>query len=311
MNWLEISLSVDSELADAIADVLRRHIQQGVATEFQIDEERQEARSGQVIVRGYLPIDGSETQHRARIEEDLWHLRQIQHFPEAAYQRVQNQDWTDLWRQHYRPMPIGERLLLVPAWYEPVEHSRQALILEPGMAFGTGTHPTTRVCVQAIEDYIQTGDRVYDIGCGTGILSIASLLLGASEVVAMDIDPAAIHSTEENAQRNQVLERITLIPGSFEDLISARPQGLQSGDLVVANILAKVLRTMLGDGLTRLLSPGATLILSGILSAQIDDILNSIPEDDLQLVEVRGEADWRAMIFKKKELPPRRGSSVL
>ncbi|MDF1500246.1 MAG: 50S ribosomal protein L11 methyltransferase [Anaerolineales bacterium] len=309
MKWLEISICVDGELAEAVADVLGRHVHHGVATELIIDEENQARPSDQVMVRGYLPIDGSEEQLKDRIEHDLWHLRQIQHIPDPGYQLVEQQDWTEQWRQHYHPMPIGERLLLIPAWYQPPESSRKVLMLEPGMAFGTGTHPTSRLCLQALEEHIKRGDRVYDIGCGSGILSIASLLLGAGEVIAIDSDPAAIQSTRENAELNQVADRITLISGSLDELLAENSEDPLSGEIIVANILTKVLISMLHGGLTRLLHPGSKLILSGILADQTGQILEATHAQGLDLLEVRGEKDWRAMVFEKNKAAPRGGSS--
>jgi ribosomal protein L11 methyltransferase len=311
LNWLEISLTVDGELAEAISDVLSRHIQQNLATEIQIDDKTPQSSSAQVIVRGYLPIDGGESALKERIEKDLWHLRQIMDFPDPTYQLVPQQDWTEQWRQHYHPMPVGKRLMIVPAWYKPPKSSRQAIILEPGMAFGTGTHPTTQLCIQELENYIGKDDRVFDVGGGSGILSIASILLGAGEVIALDIDPTAVQSTLENAELNLVSDRIQVFSGSLEELFAGDPELYLPGAVVVANILTKTLVNLLNDGLERLLAPGAKLILSGVLFDQIDPILEATECLDLELLVTRADEDWRALVFKKKELPPRRGSSGL
>lgn len=309
MNWLEISLIVEGELAEAVADVLSRHIQQGVATELRIDDKNIRSDVDQVVVRGYIPLDGHENERKEELERDLWHLRHISHFSEPIYQLVQQQDWTEQWRKHYHPVPLGERLLLVPAWYDPPQSKRRPLILEPGMAFGTGTHPTTRLCIEELESHIKRGDRIFDIGCGSGILSIASVLLGAGTVVAVDIDHAAAIATSENAKRNQVSEHISVFSGSLDELFAANPDLFQPGDVVVANILTRVLVTLLEQGLVRLMKPEATLILSGILAEQMEQIRQTGDDQGLVLCGVRAEKDWRAMVFKKKELPPRRGSS--
>lgn len=304
MNWLEISLSVDGELAEAVSEVLSRHIQQGVVTELKIDQENQRADTSQVVVRGYIPLDGSENNRKERIERDLWHLRQIMEFPEPTYQLVQQEDWTQQWRKHYRPMPVGERLLLVPAWYEPVESSRLTLTLEPGMAFGTGTHPTTRLCLEELENQINDGNRVFDVGCGSGILSIASVLLGAGDVIALDVDSAAIQATVENAERNQVSDHIQVVSGSIQELLSDDPRLSAPGDVVVANILTKVLINLLDQGLSSLLLPGASLILSGILADQVGEIITAAETKDLMLDVVRAEKDWRVMVFRKERAAP-------
>ncbi|MGD2057952.1 MAG: 50S ribosomal protein L11 methyltransferase [Anaerolineales bacterium] len=304
MNWLEISLRVDGELAEAVSEVFSRHIQQGVATELEIDEEKQRATTARVVVRGYIPLDGQENETKEHIERDLWHLRQIIDFPEPSYQLIQEVDWTEQWRQHYRPMPIGERLLIVPAWFEPVQTSRKALTLEPGMAFGTGTHPTTRLCIEELEKQIHDADRVFDVGCGSGILSIASVLLGAGEVIAMDVDSAALQVTAENARRNKVSDQIHVVSGSIQELISGDPRYSAPGDVVVANILTKVLIKLLDQGLSHLLLPGARLILSGILADQLEKIITAASRKELELCALRGEKDWRVVVFEKIRAAP-------
>lgn len=308
MNWLEISLSTDGEQAEAIVEVLSRHLPNSVATELILDDDNPGEQTNQVVIHAYLPVDGSEAVVKDRIEHDLWHLRQIQSFPEPAYRLIEQQDWTEKWRENYRPMPIGDRFVLIPAWYEPGVHTLTPLILEPGMAFGTGTHPTTRLCVQALETHVQRSFRVYDIGCGSGILSIASALLGASDVVALDIDPAALNATHENAERNHVSTHVQTFSGTLEDYLSEEAQDLIAGDLVVANILSKVLIDLIRAGLSRLLDAGGKLVLSGILTDQIDQVLDAVDVEEFDLIESLAEADWRALVFKKKK-PPLEGAA--
>jgi ribosomal protein L11 methyltransferase len=311
LNWLEISLSVDGELAEAVSEVLSRHIQQGVATELKVDEENRPSAASHLIVRGYLPIDGSEDEIKDRIERDLWHLRQIMDFPNPSYRVVRDRDWNQQWREHYHPLPIGKRLLIVPTWFESEGNERVSLTLEPGMAFGTGTHPTTRLSLEELEKHVRKGDRVIDLGCGSGILGIASVLLGAEKVIAMDVEATATQATIENAERNQASDKIVVIQGSMEKLLECDSELRKPADIVVVNILTNVILKMLAGGLAQLLAPGAKLILSGILSDQVHQIIQAGSDHDLTLHVVRGEKDWRAVVFEKKELPPRRGSSGL
>jgi ribosomal protein L11 methyltransferase len=311
LNWLEISITIDGELAEAVADVLSRHIQQGVATELNIDAGKRLPADNQVIVRGYLSLDGSEDELRDRIERDLWHLRQIVDFPDPTYRIVQDRDWSEQWREHYHPMPVGERLLIVPSWFESVENKRLSLTLEPGMAFGTGAHPSTRLSLEELEKSIRRGDRVIDIGCGSGILSIACALLGADKVIALDIEQTATQATMQNAKQNHVSDQIIVIEGSMDKLFEGDRDLREPANIVVVNILANVILNFLEEGLARLLAPGGKMILSGILADQVSQITQAGPEYGLILDKVRGEKDWRAVVFEKKELPPQRGSSEL
>ncbi|MCK5634887.1 MAG: 50S ribosomal protein L11 methyltransferase, partial [Anaerolineales bacterium] len=218
MSWLELSLTLSGELAEAVTEVLSRYALGGVALEMAADNKGVLSAAADVFVRAYIPIDGQEDEQRRRIEEGLWHLSQIQPLPEPEFQILDKADWQTSWQKHFQPIPIGKRLLIIPPWITIEESKRKVIALEPGMAFGTGLHPSTRLCLEAIEDILQPGDNILDVGCGTGILSIASVLLGANHVLAVDTDDIAVQATRENAERNRVAEHIQVESGSLEQV---------------------------------------------------------------------------------------------
>src|SRR5512140_2528010 len=170
MNWLEVSLTVNGELAEAVADVLARFAPNGVTTEqgvkFMHDEDEGTA-SGPILVRAYLPVDDQLEERRQKLEEALYYLGRIQPLPAAAFRPIADQNWMEAWKEHYRPIPIGRRLLILPAWLESPEPERVAIKIDPGMAFGTGTHPTTQLCLELSERYFDEhadpGIRVIDV----------------------------------------------------------------------------------------------------------------------------------------------------
>lgn len=180
-----------------------------------------------------------------------------------ATRRVDDQDWVRITQAQFDPIPVGQRLLILPSWHaaEAQPGHREALIIDPGLAFGTGSHPTTRMCLEWLDEHDVAGLRVIDYGCGSGILAIAAARLGAAEVIGIDIDPQAVLSTTENARINRV--QVTALDGN-----AALPAPAQ---LVVANILSTPLK-LLAPILSSLVAPGGRLVLSGVLERQIDEV---------------------------------------
>ncbi len=298
-RWLEVSLTVNGELAEAVADVIGRFTSQGVVMEQAVrynDAEDEGTPYGPVKVFGYMVVDGTLEQRRLHLEEALWHLGQIQPLPAVEYKEVVDQDWMAAWRKHYRPIPIGERL---PAWLEAQDDQRIAIKIDPSMAFGTGTHPTTQLCLALVEKHLQPGQTVIDIGCGSGILSIAAVKLGASRVTAVDIDQAAIRSTRENAALNAVNDNIESGVGSLEEIGSGY-FSLRQANLVLANILAPVIQRLLDEGLVDIISPKGRVVLSGILMEQSDSVQAAAEQRGLRLVERLQSNDWVGLVYQKK-----------
>jgi len=301
LSWLELSLNLNGELAEAVTEVLSRYVLGGIAIEIAADDGDDLPAANDVLVRAYIPIDGQEGEQKRRIEEGLWHLSQIQPLPEHEFRILDEADWQTSWQKHFQPIPISKNLLITPPWITIEESDRKIIVLEPGMAFGTGLHPTTRMCLKAIEDFLQHGDNVLDIGCGTGILSIASVLLGANHVLAVDTDVIAVQATRENAARNRVAKYIRVEPGSLEKVKTLQADA-QKPDLIVTNILSHVLMDLIQSGLATYVKPEGRIILSGILAEQVEPLVKLAADADLELIEARSEKDWRALIFKR-ELP--------
>ncbi len=301
MTWLEVSLAVSGELAEAVADLLARHAPGGVALEAEQPEPEGALSAGLVVLRAYLPQDGRLADRRRAIEEGLWHLGRIQPLPAPAFQTVAEQDWAEAWKAHYRPIAIGRRLLILPAWLPIPPGERQPLILDPGMAFGTGTHPSTQLCLAALEDYLQPGCSAVDLGCGSGILSIAAARLGAGRVLALDNDPLAVRVARENLERNGLADRVEIRLGSLPEALA---ENAASGTrLLLANILAPVLEAMLVEGLAGTVVPEGVVILSGILDHQAHHLVAACAECGLTVVETRADGDWRALVLKRRPAP--------
>src|SRR5215210_2501284 len=244
-SWLEVSLTVNGELAEAVADVLARFAYSGVMTEQgvkYIDDEDAGTPTGPITVRAYLEMNDQIEETRQKLEESLYYLGMIQPLPVATYKDIADQNWMEAWKQHYKPILIGERLVIVPAWLDSPDASRIPIKIDPGMAFGTGTHPTTQLCLELMERefIIRHPSRVIDVGCGSGILSIAAVKLGAEKVLGVDIDAGSVKNSRENAATNRVGDEFILGVGSVHE-IRSRQYTFDKAPLVVANIHAPVI----------------------------------------------------------------------
>lgn len=300
--WLEVSLTVSGELAEAVAEVLARFAPGGVAAEQAVeylDAEDEGTPRGPVTVRAYLPANEALEESRRKLEEALYYLGTIQPLPAPRFTPIAEQNWMEAWKQHYRPIPIGKRLLIVPSWLESSPAGRVAVRIDPGMAFGTGTHPSTQLCLEFIEDILEGREAssfsVLDIGCGSGILAIAALKLGASRALGVDIDQAALRAARQNARLNGIAdEQLLLAAGSVREVLAGHLP-LQRAQLVLVNILAPVILRLFADGLTRLMAPAGSLVLSGILADQTAEVLAAARAENLVLLEHRQREDWVAL----------------
>ncbi len=300
-NWLKVSLTLNGELAEAVAEVLDRFVANGVVIESKIkhiDAEDMGSPEGTVIVSGYLFMDALVEQKKNQIEEALWHLGQIQALPPAHYTIIKDKDWMTAWRKHYHPIRVGERLEILPAWVKKETPGCVPIRIDPGMAFGTGTHPSTQLCLEHIEKFTQTDQPVIDIGCGSGILSIAAIKLGASHALAVDIDPAAIKNTRINGKTNGILEKIETGLGSVKEILNNK-FSIRQAPLVVVNILAPVIKELFRAQLATLVSDGGFLILAGILDEQFASVDADAQAADLTLISKLNKNDWVSPVYQR------------
>jgi len=321
VNWLEVSLTVNGELAEAVADVLARFAPNGVMTERgvkYVDEEDAGTPTGPVTVRAYLEVNDQIEETRQKLEESLYYLGMIQPLPAASYKQIADQNWMDAWKQHYQPILIGKRLVILPAWMDSPEPSRVAIKIDPGMAFGTGTHPTTQLCLELVEKAIleirepgignwELGMRipnndsqftVIDVGCGSGILSIAAIKLGAIKALGVDIDAESITNSRENADTNQIGDELVLGVGSVQEILDGRFAFVKA-PLVMANILAPVIVRLLNAGLADLIEDHGAIILSGILQEQEQRVIEAAQAKGLRMTEKRQMGDWVALAMSR------------
>ena len=296
-SWLEISLIVDGELAEAVAEVLARYVPNGVvveSTQIIPDPEGEGHMAGPLRVCGYLDPDADIEETRGRIEEGLWYLSRISPMPAPQFRVIQEVNWVEAWKEHYHPIPVGKRLLIIPAWLQPENPNRIPIRIDPGMAFGTGTHPTTQLCLALAEDRIQPGETVIDIGSGSGILSIAALRLGAAHALGVDIEAEAVTSAHQNATLNQVDRWLELGLGSVSE-VRAGQFSIRKAPIVFANILAPILVRLFEDGLADLVESGGCAILSGILAEQEASVLAAAERFGMKLIERQQIEDWVAL----------------
>ncbi len=268
MTWVQLRLDTDPEQAAALEDLLLESGAAAVTLEDNADQPVLEPGVGemplwqQTRVTGLYPADTDMDAVFAHFPDDLL---------ARCNQRVEileDRDWEREWMQHYQPMQFGERLWVCPSWLEPPEPDAVTVMLDPGLAFGTGTHPTTALCLEQIARCDTDGISVIDYGCGSGILAVAALKLGAASAVGVDNDPQALVACRDNAERNGIPQGRLRVLAPEEAL--ALPQG--EAQLVLANILAGPLMS-LSDTLLGLLAPGGTLLLSGLLDTQAEGLM--------------------------------------
>jgi ribosomal protein L11 methyltransferase len=302
-NWLEVSLIVDGEAAEAVADVLARYAPNGVVIEAtgieQKPNEIEGRPTGPLRVAAYLPLDERTDELRGQVERALWYLGRIRPLPEPHFREIEEADWSLAWREHYRPIPVGRQLIILPAWLEIPVSGRLPILIDPGMAFGTGTHPSTRLCLELLEDPLVAarlpGADIIDVGCGSGILSVAALGLGARHALGVDIDPKAVEVARQNASLNDVAESLDLGAGSVKEILSGA-YSISAAPVVFANILAVIILRLLEAGLCDLVAPDGILILSGILDEQEPEVLAALQRHGFRVVGRRLEADWVALL---------------
>ena len=287
-------MKVDGESAEAVAEVLQRYGHQGVAVEQDgiapdIWDEGEVPPPQSLTLRAYLPDDPRLETVKTQLETALGYMNLMRPMPKPQYRRLKESDWEHAWKVHYHPLRVGRRLLIRPLWIN-VELTADdiEIALDPGMAFGTGAHPTTQLCLEALEDRIQSASDILDLGCGSGILSIAAAKLGARKVLALDTDRIAVEAAKENAAANGVADKIIAEQGS----LAAIKTSARRFDLVVVNILARVILKLAENQLGEIVRPGGIAIFSGIIETQVEEVEAALRQTGLQPCARRQKGDW-------------------
>lgn len=313
MKWSELSIHTTNEAIESVSNILHEAGASGVVIEDSEDllKEREDEfgeiwslspndfpKDG-VILKAYLPLNSflGETVEAVKLAvNNLVEFGINIGSNVVTISEVDEEEWATAWKKYYHPVKISQRFTIVPTWeiYKPVYSDELIIELDPGMAFGTGTHPTTVMSLQALEKTVKEGQRVIDIGTGSGVLAIGAALLGAKEVHALDLDDIAVKAASMNVELNKVQDIVTVAGGNLVDTIE------EPGDVVVANILAEIIISFTDDAFT-VVRPGGIYITSGIIAAKKNDVRQALERSGFVIEEVMMMEDWVTIISKKPE----------
>lgn len=303
MEWTDIRLTVsktDAEAAEAVATMIAEggiYIEDYSDIEEQveqiahvdlIEQELLDKPRDTVIIHMYLEPGASPVETLALIAARM-EVAGIPYTSET--EGVEQEDWQNGWRKYYHPMDVGQRLAIVPSWQD-YDTDRVKLILDPGLAFGTGGHETTNLCLEVLDERVKGGERVLDIGTGSGILAIAALKLGAAVAEGVDIDPVAVRTAGENAALNGVADKLTVLVGDLSDKASGKY------DIITANIVANAIMS-LAPAVPGLMADDAVFIASGIIDSRKDEVIAALEAAGLAVLEAKEKRGWECIVCKK------------
>ncbi|MFD3258435.1 50S ribosomal protein L11 methyltransferase [Paenibacillus lentus] len=322
MIWKEITIHTTEEAVEMITNFLHEEGAGGVTIEEYVDNNKPRDTSlgqwfeippndipeGEARISGYFPEGTDVESVIASVKERIAELAEFDidaGRSDITVKDISEDDWANNWKQYFKPIRVSERLTIKPTWEQYLPQSEQEMIIEldPGMAFGTGTHPTTSLCLLTLEGVIQQGDEVIDVGTGSGILAIGASKLGASRVLALDLDPVAVSSALENTRLNGLEDRITVVES---DLLSVLKQ--EAGEelrvtlpvrVVVANILAEIILLFIDD-VYQALQPGGYYIASGIYKNKEQAVEEALLAAGFEITETAREEDWVAFVARKR-----------
>jgi len=285
LDWIEASVQVNGETVDAVSELINRYVPGGAVIEQDPDT------PDSLTIKVFLSPDAHQTRHK--ITQGLWHLGQIHPIPEPHFRLLPHQEWAEAWRTQFQVLRIGQRVVVKPSWLTYSTASGDIVVeLDPGMAFGTGLHPSTQLCVYALEDLVRQDMRVLDLGTGSGILAITAALMGAGRVVALDVDELAVKAATANATANGVAGQVQVELGSIERL----PSHAAPFELMLVNIEARVVLELVSRDLLSYLAPGGRFVGAGILENQADGVAAALGEKGLCDIETRCQGDWVALV---------------
>jgi ribosomal protein L11 methyltransferase len=302
-QWLELTTTAEPEAVESVSAVFAEH-GQGVVIEQAVESSCDGdvvnlPSNAPVIVRTYLPVaDLGLQQRRMQLEKAIWALGKLRQVSPLQVRTLHEADWSNAWKEHFFVHRVGERTVIVPSWrhaeYTPLRGD-VVLLLDPGMAFGTGLHPTTRLCLLAVEQLVHPGMRVLDVGAGSGILSIAAARLGAIDVTAVELEPVAAGVCQQNVNRNHVGDVVDVRAGTLE----AEPTPDERADLILANITIATL-LQLHPLFTAYLRPGGRVVLSGVLADRAAELIEALHVAGWEHERTEHEQDWVAIYVRRR-----------
>lgn len=310
-TWIEVRVITKSEALEPISGIFYSLDCKGVAIEDPEDILGREQgpltwdfadinvleHKGKVaVVKAYFAEEDNIEDVLEYVNERLTELKEMGlDLGEAKveHEKMHEEDWANTWKQYYKPTKVGEKIVVKPIWEEYEAKDGELVVdLDPGMAFGTGTHETTRMCIQSLEKYVKEDSTVFDVGCGSGILAIAAAKLGAKLAVGVDLDPVAVESSIENVGYNK-LKNIEILHGNLVEVIDGK------ADIVVANILAEII-CILTDDVKRVLKDGGVFITSGIIHDRVDMVCEKLEATGFEVMEKNRNGEWNCIVAKLK-----------
>ena len=310
-TWIEVRVITKSEALEPISGIFYGLDCKGVAIEDPNDIlEREQGpltwdfadinvleHKGEVaVVKAYFSEEDNIEEVLNYVKEKIEELKSIGldlGLAKVESEKMFEEDWANNWKKYYKPTKISESIVVKPIWEEyDAKENELVLELDPGMAFGTGTHETTRMCIQSLEKYVEKDSTVFDVGCGSGILAIAAAKLGAKKAVGVDLDPVAVESAKENVEYNK-LDNIEILYGNLVDVIEGK------ADIVVANIIAEVI-CILTEDVKRVLKTDGYFITSGIIHDRVDMVTSKLEETGFEVVEINKDGEWNCIVAKAK-----------
>lgn len=310
-TWIEVRVITKSEALEPVSgifyildckgvaiedpeDILGR--EQGPLTWDFADINVLEHKGKFAVVKAYFAEEDNIEEILGYVNEKLVELKEMGiDLGEAKveHEKMYEEDWANTWKQYYKPSKVGEKIVVKPIWEEYEQKEGELVVnLDPGMAFGTGTHETTRMCIQALEKYVKEESTVFDVGCGSGILAIAAAKLGAKLAVGVDLDPVAVESSIENVGYNN-LNNIEILHGNLVEVIDGK------SDIVVANILAEII-CILTDDVKRVMKDGGVFITSGIIHDRVDMVCEKLEATGFEVIEKNRDGEWNCIVAKLK-----------
>ena len=297
LKWLELSVSAPPEFVEPLSHIFYRYGHGGVALEqqggFNPDEGETASETAWVTLKTYLPINESTDERRNLIDVGVRLVAHVGPVTELVARTVDEDEWQNSWKDHFHVLRVGRRLVVKPTWreYDP-RPTDVVIVLDPGMAFGTGHHPTTRSCLEQLERMVAPGASVLDFGCGSGILSIAASKLGASSVLGVEADSSAVRVAKQNARENGVQHNVLVVEGTLPRP-EARPGAF---DVAVANISAKVVSEASTE-LVKAVKPGGAVIASGIIVDNKAVVERSMAAAGAALADTIVDGDWVTLVY--------------